>query len=146
MQWHLGQRPMFLPGARGFDSYLGIPFSDDMGKGRRSPCPGQQACGSGGPASVVNPTAYRYTLADDVHGTLENLADLNSNDGPQDLAPLVFQTGGVPSTPGAQTATGGYAANTTVLEQPVDFTTLAPKYEAFVTDFIERSQAGPFFL
>jgi arylsulfatase A-like enzyme len=24
-KWHLGQRPMFLPGARGFDTYLGIP-------------------------------------------------------------------------------------------------------------------------
>lgn len=29
---HLGQRPMFLPGARGFDEYLGIPYSDDMGE------------------------------------------------------------------------------------------------------------------
>jgi hypothetical protein len=37
-KWHLGQRPMFLPGSRGFDYYLGIPFSDDMGLARRSPC------------------------------------------------------------------------------------------------------------
>jgi arylsulfatase A-like enzyme len=29
---HLGQRRMFLPAARGFDQYLGIPFSDDMGE------------------------------------------------------------------------------------------------------------------
>ena len=37
-KWHLGQREMYLPAARGFDEYLGIPFSDDMGAGRYSPC------------------------------------------------------------------------------------------------------------
>ena len=30
-KWHLGQRPMYLPASRGFDEYLGIPYSDDMG-------------------------------------------------------------------------------------------------------------------
>ena len=143
-KWHLGQRPMFLPGARGFDTYMGIPYSDDMGKARRSPCPGQQACDA--KESVIEPSSYKYTLEDDVHGTLENLDDLNSNNGPEDLSPLVFQSGGVSSTPGAQTVTGGYAANTTILEQPVDFTTLAPKYKDFVTGFIEESKADPFFL
>jgi arylsulfatase A len=52
----------------------------------------------------------------------------------------------VSSTPGATTETGAYAKNTTVIEQPVDFTHLAPKYSTFVTDFIERSKGGPFFL
>ena len=28
-KWHLGQREAYLPASRGFDSYLGIPFSDD---------------------------------------------------------------------------------------------------------------------
>lgn len=28
---HLGQRDIYLPTARGFDEYLGIPFSQDMG-------------------------------------------------------------------------------------------------------------------
>lgn len=37
-KWHLGQRPMFLPAARGFDTYMGIPYSDDMGEARRTPC------------------------------------------------------------------------------------------------------------
>ena len=37
-KWHLGQRAMYLPASRGFDEYLGIPFSDDMGAGRYSPC------------------------------------------------------------------------------------------------------------
>lgn len=30
-KWHLGQRDEYLPTSRGFDHYLGIPFSQDMG-------------------------------------------------------------------------------------------------------------------
>eukprot|EP00055_Hartaetosiga_balthica_P017787 m.123163 g.123163 ORF g.123163 m.123163 type:complete len:559 (-) comp9402_c0_seq1:2745-4421(-) len=30
-KWHLGQREQFLPSRRGFDEYLGIPYSVDMG-------------------------------------------------------------------------------------------------------------------
>ena len=37
-----------MPGSRGFDYYLGIPYSDDMGAGRFTPC------GGGKPQRVVN--------------------------------------------------------------------------------------------
>merc|ERR1719420_524354 len=37
-KWHLGQRARYLPGSRGFDYYLGIPYSDDMGGARASTC------------------------------------------------------------------------------------------------------------
>jgi arylsulfatase A len=30
-KWHLGDQPAFLPTAQGFDSYYGIPYSNDMG-------------------------------------------------------------------------------------------------------------------
>ncbi|EGD83674.1 hypothetical protein PTSG_04280 [Salpingoeca rosetta] len=30
-KWHLGQRDIYLPTARGFEEYYGIPFSQDMG-------------------------------------------------------------------------------------------------------------------
>ncbi|MBM3891093.1 MAG: sulfatase, partial [Verrucomicrobia bacterium] len=29
-KWHLGHKPQFLPTRRGFDEYLGIPYSNDM--------------------------------------------------------------------------------------------------------------------
>jgi len=32
-KWHLGQQKKFLPTHRGFDEYLGIPYSVDMGNG-----------------------------------------------------------------------------------------------------------------
>ncbi len=32
-KWHLGDQPEFLPTRQGFDSYLGIPYSNDMGLG-----------------------------------------------------------------------------------------------------------------
>ena len=32
---------MYLPAARGFDTYLGIPYSDDMGLAKRTPCHGK---------------------------------------------------------------------------------------------------------
>jgi|EP01046_Picozoa_sp_COSAG06_P012379 hypothetical protein len=117
-----------------------------MGEAARSPCPGDDRCGQ----TVLPSSDYTYTLEDDVHGEgelgLKNLKDLNDNTA-GDLSPLVFQSGGVPSTPKCGTdKTSAYAKNTTIIEQPVDFSKLAPKYNEFVIDFIEKSHADPFFL
>ncbi|MCL2406906.1 MAG: sulfatase [Defluviitaleaceae bacterium] len=40
-KWHCGDQPGFLPNDHGFDSYYGIPFSNDMGRqnGRGHPLP-----------------------------------------------------------------------------------------------------------
>lgn len=40
-KWHLGDRPEFLPTRQGFDSFYGIPYSEDMVGGRS--LPGQSA-------------------------------------------------------------------------------------------------------
>lgn len=34
-KWHLGDQPAFLPTRQGFDSYFGIPYSDDMTGGKQ---------------------------------------------------------------------------------------------------------------
>lgn len=31
-KWHVGTKAQFMPTSRGFDHYLGVPFSVDMGK------------------------------------------------------------------------------------------------------------------
>jgi arylsulfatase A len=36
-KWHLGHLPKYLPTSHGFDSYFGIPYSNDMDKVRSSP-------------------------------------------------------------------------------------------------------------
>jgi arylsulfatase A len=30
-KWHLGDQPQFLPTRHGFNHYLGLPYSNDMG-------------------------------------------------------------------------------------------------------------------
>jgi arylsulfatase A-like enzyme len=41
-KWHLGHLPQFLPTQHGFDSYFGIPYSNDMDRVEDSP-PGREA-------------------------------------------------------------------------------------------------------
>ena len=38
-KWHLGDQPKFLPTRQGFDSYFGIPYSDDMTQRDGKPWP-----------------------------------------------------------------------------------------------------------
>lgn len=38
-KWHLGHLPAFLPTRQGFDSYFGIPYSNDMGESKRNGFP-----------------------------------------------------------------------------------------------------------
>lgn len=38
-KWHLGDQPQFLPTRQGFDSYFGIPYSDDMTAREGKPWP-----------------------------------------------------------------------------------------------------------
>ena len=56
-KWHLGQRHAYLPAARGFDEYLGIPYSDDMGEARATPC---------NRSGMTAPPGARHTEEEDV--------------------------------------------------------------------------------
>ena len=64
-KWHLGQRDAYLPAARGFDAYLGIPYSDDMGLARATPC--NRSGFSSAPAAAHDWSAFatlrRYAAA-----------------------------------------------------------------------------------
>lgn len=63
-KWHLGDQPEFLPRRRGFDYYLGIPYSNDMGpaeEGARSslgaPIPKHAASAKSAPTETGLPLA-----------------------------------------------------------------------------------------
>ena len=86
---------MFLPGSRGFDYYLGIPFSDDMGEGRRSSCDSDDVAEASGNGSDDEAAFERYhkdkdgwmwRMYEDMGYTLEE--DVSKNDDP--LLPLVY--------------------------------------------------------
>lgn len=44
-KWHLGHLPQYLPTSHGFDSYFGIPYSNDMDKVQNLSRDGQKAAG-----------------------------------------------------------------------------------------------------
>ena len=107
-KWHLGQRKIYSPGNRGFDYYLGIPYSDDQGDGVASPCNGESE-------QEIN----------------SNTSNKKKNIDPASLyLPLMYQE----------------LNKTTILEQPVDFTTLAEKYNQFAVKYIHQHKSKPFFL
>jgi len=132
-KWHLGQRAAYLPAARGFDEYLGVPYSDDMGNGRATPCTSTAGVGvrvlpsdSDKPPSVVAMEPY----------VAANLAPPPPPHDPGgDFLPLVAQ----------HTAASG-EVETRVVEQPLDFSGLGKKYSDFAIDFIERHADHPFLL
>lgn len=150
-KWHLGQRQVYLPGNRGFDYYLGIPFSDDMGTAWESSCPADANADPPTPEEGIPSFQENKEFDGDnddwpARDWYENLGlleaklstdahDEGKKDNPDKGAkwlPLLYQE----------------FNQTQVLEQPVDFTTLAQKYSDFATNFIEHQHksSNPFFL
>ena len=115
---HLGTTPGFHPTYRGFDQYLGVPYSVDMG----CSLTGGQDRGSSRRCSSGNlrPTAHQWQLA----------------------LPL-YHSEGVNCT---SQSTG--SCNGDIVEAPVNFTTLSDTYASFAEGFIRNSSqnAAPFFL
>ena len=136
-KWHLGNRQVYLPANRGFDYYLGIPYSDDMGDGIASRCPADAYQEGSARENVEGQDHGWYKEHYRNRGLLQascQRPDSCNHSGEEDPAgnflPLVFQ-----------------ASNRTyVLEQPLDFTTLAQKYNSFTMDFLDHQGNQPFFL
>jgi len=119
-KWHLGQREIYLPGSNGFDEYLGIPFSDDMGEGKYSSCVDEDQKQSCNPLAGTSDPIINYPWLNNIE-----LIDNGTK-----YIPLLYQKNNV----------------TTVVEQPLDFTFLGEKYYNFSRDFIKRNADNPFFL
>jgi arylsulfatase A len=120
-KWHLGQRLAYLPGSQGFDYYLGIPYSDDMGNARTASCPAADAeeVGVFAPESGLDTAKKRV-----------DPPPPDDNDYSSWYLPLVYQEHN----------------KTKIVEQPLDFSTLADKYNHFATKFIEDHKDEPFML
>lgn len=142
-KWHLGQRQLYLPGNRGFDYYLGIPYSDDMGDGIASSCPADYDYGLGDETNEATVDDEPSSVSGWYREQYEGLGLLNAacqepdtclypgeDDPAGDFLPLVYQE----------------FNQTRILEQPLDFTTLAQKYNDFAMDFLDKHKDDPFFL
>lgn len=124
---------MFLPMARGFDRYLGIPYSDDMGDAQTQyACNGSSDALQGEDTNGADWQHYvdsGYTGWEGANGREE---DLSSPSGASSKLALVHQDA---------------ATNLTeVPEQPLQFRTLAEKYRDYVVSTIGDFAAKPFFL
>jgi len=124
-KWHLGQRARYLPGSRGFDYYLGIPYSDDMGQAVASTCKGAAEDAERPQSNEQSWMQELYEDAGYVDASIEDTADPAGKH-----LPLVYQE----------------FNKTKVVEQPLDFTSLADKYNDFVTSYVEKHKEEPFFL
>ncbi len=73
-KWHLGDQPEFMPTRQGFDSFFGLPYSNDMGPAEDgvksnlgAPLPKPRGKGKGQPPLpwLRNETVVKRVLADD---------------------------------------------------------------------------------
>mmetsp|Transcript_137890 Transcript_137890/g.428501 ORF Transcript_137890/g.428501 Transcript_137890/m.428501 type:complete len:582 (+) Transcript_137890:65-1810(+) len=126
-KWHLGQRKMHLPNRRGFDHYLGIPFSNDMGLSWLTGCKGEEEQMTSTRMRAKNWHWDEYYKAG--YMSREDKRTAESDPGALFL-PLVRQVG----------------EESSVLEQPLDLTSLGEKYSSFAVEFIQEYKDDPFFL
>ena len=145
-KWHLGQMPGFLPADRGFDTYLGIPVSEPP---LSLPLPPHTthhplvAFSVGRPRSPSRLLQYSddqglawYSACNGSHASpsppFEELAvgGTGGLDPAGLFLPLLAQSGG----------------NTTVVQQPLDFTDLDEQFNTAAVNFIQQNAHRPFFL
>ena len=121
-KWHLGQQPQYLPAARGFDAFLGLPFSVDDGEGigDDSKCakPGERSRKRGRAAGRSSTGGRSGTLGDAL--------------GPSLPLPLILQN---------------RSANISkIVEQPTDLRFLTARMLNFSKAFIADHRSQPFFV
>ena len=117
-KWHQGQQPQYLPMRRGFDEFLGLPFSVDDGAGYLSPCNGTS--GAAAEDAAIEAAA------------VEQPARLGSGLGPLLPLPLIEQR----------------AAErlSRIVEQPTDLRLLTSRLTEHALGFLRRAHAGRFFV
>lgn len=132
-KWHLGTAAGFHPTYRGFDEYLGIPYSVDMG------------CVNCENANIPADAPCPY----DPQGLQQYVDVMTDGDAAQlkvPALPLYNTTGqncGAPAAPNC---------SATIIEQPVVLEAVTPRYAAAAVEWIQRHGPGgsrngvPFFL
>lgn len=116
----------------------GIPYSDDMGRGFESSCSShmdeevKKALNEASNSSQ-SPSKEMYEENGFAEAFMQSTKQRHFEDDPAgQYLPLVYQDRS--------------KNESKVLEQPLDFTTLAEKYNDFALDFIEKHKESPFFL
>eukprot|EP00931_Biecheleriopsis_adriatica_P048106 TRINITY_DN27787_c0_g1_i2.p1 TRINITY_DN27787_c0_g1~~TRINITY_DN27787_c0_g1_i2.p1 ORF type:complete len:534 (+),score=89.95 TRINITY_DN27787_c0_g1_i2:384-1985(+) len=141
-KWHLGHHPEYHPSYRGFDHYVGLPYSNDMGCLDAVPTTGWDwVDGQAGhpPACAADSKNFAGNNALGDHA-------LRGENG-ENSVPLYNST--KPKCMG-QSSVGD--CNADIVEQPVKLETLNSRYRAEAVKFIEEhgsdrgGQANPFFL
>ena len=102
-KWHLGDEAQYLPTMQGFDSYYGIPFSNDMSVNPKS--------------KVAENIVFREGM------TIDSLREQKWRG---KRVPLLKQD--------------------TVIEYPVDQSTITQRYTSEAVNFIKENKDHPFFL
>lgn len=115
-KWHLGHDKQYLPLNQGFDSYFGIPYSNNM----------SIAAGIDiSPNIVYNEGYTRESMLKDIHLVETNSENTKKND-LQNKPPLM--------------------RGNEIVEYPTNQTTLTERYTNEAVSFIENNKDKPFFL
>lgn len=145
-KWHLGHHPGYHPSYRGFDKYVGLPYSNDMGCLDQRPTTGWNwehgadghaaACGAdgGGGHAGVNGGAGPAVWGDAPPNGITNAVPLYNS-----------------TAPGCAAKSASGDCNADIAEQPVQLETLNSRYAAEAVAFVAEhaaaiAAANPFFL
>ncbi|MFI3331762.1 MAG: sulfatase [Rikenellaceae bacterium] len=116
-KWHLGDLPESRPTSRGFDEYLGIPYSNDMWIGGTQPLSKDITLREGYTLDSVKEFQSKSTVAN---------KKMIIRQGNRNQVPLM--------------------KNTEVIEYPCDQATTTQRYFDAAIDFISNAKKQPFFI